>query len=136
MSHQSHRPRVLLADDNACVRAAVSRLLSPSCDVVGDAPDRATLLDATMQLRPDVILLDFSLPGGESPIELCRRLKTMAPEVDIVAFTAHNDGELRRLALEAGFSGFVCKLQPADDLLLTIQAVVNRAARPGGGDTA
>jgi len=120
------RPRVLLADDDAGVRTAISRLLSSSCDVVGCVPDSAELFEATMRLRPDVVLLDFSLPGGLNGIEACRRLKAMAPDVDVVAFTAYDDPELKRLVCEAGASGFVWKLQASDELIRTIRTLVDR----------
>jgi two-component system response regulator NreC len=113
--------RVLLADDDGAVRTAVTRLLSLSCDVVGSVSDGTTLVETAGQLRPDVVLLDFSLPGGESGLELCRRLKTMTPEVRVVVFTAHDSPELRRAALEAGAAAFVWKLQPVTDLLAAIQ---------------
>lgn len=115
---------MLIADDDAGVRNAVSRLLSLSCEVVGYAADIATVFEATMALRPQVVLLDFSLPGGLNGLEVCRRLKTMAPDVNVVIFTACNDPSLRQLAREAGASAFVWKLQPPDDLLLAIQAIV------------
>jgi DNA-binding NarL/FixJ family response regulator len=118
------RPRVLLADDDAAMRTALARLLSMSCDVVGSATDSAALFEAAADLRPDVVVLDFSLPGGLNGIEVCRRLKTIASEVHVVAFTGRDDADLRRLAREAGASGFVWKLQPPDDLLSTIHAVV------------
>ena len=120
------RPRVLLADDDARLRVAISRLLSLSCDVVGWAADSSTLFDVVLQLRPDVVVLDFSLPGGLNGIEVCRRLKTVAPEVGIVAFTASDGPEIRRLTLEAGAAAFVWKLQAPDDLCQTIQAVFER----------
>jgi DNA-binding NarL/FixJ family response regulator len=119
----SRRPRVLLADDDPTVRAAVSRLLSASCDVIGYAPDCATLFEAALQLRPDVVLLDFSLPGRLRGVEVCRRVKAIGPEASVVIFTGNDDAELRRLAYEAGASGFVWKLR-AEDLLQTIHAVV------------
>jgi len=120
------RPRVLLADDDAKLRIAIARFLSSSCDVVGWAADSLTLFDLVEQLRPDVVLLDFSLPGGLTAIEVCRRLKTVAPDVGLVAFTAHDDPEIRRLTLEAGASAFVWKFRASDDLLSTIQAVFER----------
>lgn len=122
------RPRVLVADDDAGVRTAISRLLSLSCDVVGCAFDSTTLLEATLRLRPDVVLLDFSLPGGVNGLEMCRRIKTIAPDVNVVAFTGTNDADLRRLAREAGASGFVWKLHAANELLPAIQAAVVRAS--------
>ena len=124
LSEQPQRPRVLLADDDDSVRIAVLRLLSPSCDVVGCVGDIATLFDAVADLRPDVVLLDFSLPGGLTGIEVCRRLKGIRPQMGVVPFTAHEDEELSRLALEAGASGYVWKLQATTDLLPAIRAAV------------
>ena len=123
MSLGRPRPRVLLADDDAGMHAAISRLISKSCDLVGCVGDTATLFKAVSDLRPDVVLLDFSLPGGLNPFEVCRRLK-MTPGVRIVAFTAHDDEEYRRIAGDAGASAFVWKMQAATDLVPTIYTVV------------
>jgi DNA-binding NarL/FixJ family response regulator len=130
------RPRVLIADDDAGMRTAVSRLLSPSCDVVGCAVDIATMFDASVQLRPDVVLLDLSLPGELNGFEACRRLRRMMPELKVVALTAHDDEDVRRGAYEAGCSAFVWKLQAPGELLSTIQAVVDGASRSTDSDTA
>ena len=124
ISDQLQRPRVLLADDDASVRIAVSRLLLPSCDVVGYVADTATLFDTAADLRPDVIVLDFSLAGGLNGIEVCRRLTRMRPAMSVVVFTAHNDEELSCRAFEAGASAYVWKLQAATDLLPAIRAAV------------
>ena len=135
MPQELKRPRVLIADDHAGVRMAVSRLLSPSCDVVGHAVDSATLLAATVQLRPDVVLLDLSLPGVNG-LDACRRLRRVTPRVKIVAFTAHDDEDIRRSAYEAGCSGFVWKLQAERELLGTLRAVLDDSSRYAEGDTA
>lgn len=119
------RPRVLLADDDAGIQTAVSRLLSPSCDVVGCVGDVSALFEAASRLRPDVVLLDFSLRGDVGGVELCRRLKTLAPAVKVIPFTGHDDEDLRRFAYEAGASGFVWKLRATEDLLATIFSVVD-----------
>jgi DNA-binding NarL/FixJ family response regulator len=126
------RPRVLLADDDAGIQTAVSRLLAPSCDVVGCVGDVSALFEAAARLRPDVVLLDFSLPGDVRGVELCRRLKTLAPEVKVVPFTGHDDEDTRRFAYEAGASGFVWKLRP-EDLLRTIHAVMDGMPPHGPG---
>jgi DNA-binding NarL/FixJ family response regulator len=130
------RPRVLIADDNAVVRTAVSRLLSPSCDVVACAVDIATLFDATVQLRPDVVLLDLSLPGELNGFEACRRLRRVTPEVKVVALTSHHDEDIRRGAYEAGCSGFVWKPRAPSELLSTILALVDGTSQSAEGDTA
>ena len=136
MPQEFKRPRVLIADDDAGVRTAVSRLLSMSCDVVGYAVDSATLLDVTVQLRADVVLLDLSLPGELNGLEACRRLQRMAPEVKVVVLTAHHDEQIRRAAYKAGCAGFVWKLQASDELLRTIHAVLDDTSRSAEGDLA
>jgi two-component system response regulator NreC len=133
LPQRPHRTRVLIADDDAGIRKAMTRLLSPDCDVVGSVGDIATLFDAMVQLRPDVLLLDFSLRGGLDAFEVCRRVKEMTPEVKIVALTAHDDADIRRGAYEAGFSGFVWKLRAPSDLLSTIQTVMDGRTRAEDG---
>lgn len=127
-------PRVLLADDDPGMPAAISRLLSKSCDLVGAVGDTTTLFKAVADLRPDVVLLDFSLPGGLNALEICRRLRAI-PGVRIIAFTAHDDEEYRRMALDAGASAFVWKLEAATDLVAAIHAVVDDTSRSPGADS-
>ena len=117
---------MLLADDDTSIQTAISRLLSASCEVVGGVADVQALFESVVGLRPDVVLLDFSLPGGLSGIEVCRHLKTLAPEVHVVAFTAANDGDVKEHAFAAGVSAYVWKLEAATDLLTTIHRIVDR----------
>ena len=131
MSDPPRRPRVLLADDDAGIRTAISRLLSHTCDLVASVSDVPTLFEAVVEFRPDVVLLDLSLRGGLDGFQVCRRIKTITPEVSVVAFTAHDDAQVRRLAYEAGASGYVWKLQAVSDLLSTIREVVERTPPPG-----
>ena len=129
------RPRILFADDHAGVRAAVSRLLSPSCDVVGHATDIPALLHTTAQLQPDVVLLDLSLPGHPGILEGCRRLKATSPQVSIIVFTALDDEDAKRATSETGASAFVSKRRAVHDLLATIERVLSHApVRPTSPD--
>ena len=113
---------MLIADDDEGICRAVSRLLSGSCDVVGCAVDVESVLDAVERLHPDVVLLDFSLPGSMTGLDLCRDLAA-STRVKIIAFTAFDDPDLRRMARAAGASGFLWKVQAASQLLDTISAV-------------
>jgi DNA-binding NarL/FixJ family response regulator len=125
MAQGSKRPRVLLADDHAGMQIAVRRLLSPSCDVVGCILDAASLIDAVAKLRPEVVLLDLSLPGGLRGFDVCELITSRTPEVKVVIFTGHDDANLESRAREAGASGYVWKLRATDQLLRTIHAVVD-----------
>src|SRR5262245_16027280 len=102
MVQGSRRPRVLLADDHPGMQAAVRRLLSPSCDVVGCVLDVASLLGSVEQLRPEVVLLDLSLPGDLQGFEICRLITSRTPDVKVVIFTGHDDANLKSRAREAG----------------------------------
>lgn len=125
MPQDPHRPRVLIADDDPRIRVAVSQLLSGACEIVGHVSDTAALLETTRQLRPDVVLLDFTLRGSITSLEACRQVVKATPEVKVVFFTAGDDEEFRAAALEAGASAFVWKMQAADLLLRTIHDVVD-----------
>jgi two-component system, OmpR family, response regulator MprA len=133
--HPAQRPRVLLADDDAAMRTAIPRLLSLSCEVVACVCDTEALFEAVGRLRPDVVLLDFSIPRGANGLEVVRRLKSTTPAVHVIVFTGRDDEQLKRLAYQAGASGYVWKLNAADDLLPTIQALVDRMP-PTDDDTA
>jgi len=126
------RPRVLIADDNAGIQSAVSELLASSCEIAGCVADTDELCDVTGKLRPDVVLLDLSLRGSMTALEVCRHITATTPEVRVVAFTAHNDDDVRAAAAKAGASGFVWKVQ-ADELLRTIQRVVDGSSGAAAG---
>src|SRR5262245_8781515 len=125
MAEGSQRPRVLLADDHDGMQIAVRRLLSASCDVVGCVPDSAALVDAVAQLRPQVVLLELSLPGDLQGFDICQLITSRTPDVKVVIFTGHDDANLESRAREAGASGYVWKLRATDQLLRTIHAVVD-----------
>jgi two-component system secretion response regulator SsrB len=108
-NEDARRLRVLIADDNARLVRAISRLLSLDHDVVGSVVNGSGLLEAARQLTPDVVVLDLSLGDGES-LEACRQLTQRNPAMKVIVFTAEDDLEVRRRAFEAGASAFVDKL--------------------------
>lgn len=124
VSVHSLRPRVLLVDDDERMRTAISRLISPECDIVGVVGDTATLFDAASRLRPDVVLLDLSLPGDLNGLDVCRRLTTSIPAIKVLIFTAHQDPEVKQAAREAGASGVVWKMHAATELVSAIRRVL------------
>jgi DNA-binding NarL/FixJ family response regulator len=114
------RPRVLLADDHDGLHAAITRLLAPFCDVLGGVRDGVALLDATRHLEPDVVVVDLWFPGLNG-LEICRALKSTAPYVKVIVFTAEDDDNLRANALAAGAFEYVLKIRAAVDLLPAIE---------------
>ncbi len=119
----SVRPRVLLADDDAGILHAFERLLTPSCEVVGQVTNLGALVDAVTRLQPDVIVIDLFMPTGNA-LEACRRLKEVVPQTKIVVVSAAYDASIRDEALRVGASAFVPKVRAAQDLLPAIQQAI------------
>jgi CheY-like chemotaxis protein len=125
MPEEQERRRVLLADDYAGMHRVLTRLLTPVADVVGHVYDGAALLDAVMQFRPDIVVLDMKMPGANG-LDACRQIKSSAPDVDVIVFTAADDACLRLRAFEAGASAFVVKFGVADGLVAAVQRTHRR----------
>ncbi len=114
------RIRVLLADDHEAMLDRVAGLLATDCDVVGTATDGQQALDAARELKPDVLVLDISMPVMTG-IETARRLKEAGSETRIVFLTVHDDPDFAREALEVGALGYVIKQRIASDLVAAIK---------------
>ena len=121
------RPRVILADDFEGLHAAIARLLSPICDVVGYTGDGLSVLDLAARLRPDVVVVDLHLPGLNG-LEVCRALNDHVPPIKGILLTAADDDATRASALAAGAVAYVLKMRITDDLLPAIE----RACRDSG----
>ena len=118
--------RVLIAEDHATVREGLKLILGAQSDieVVGDTGDGRTAVTLTQQLRPDIVLMDISMPGlnGQKATAL---LKECCPDVRVLALTRHQeDGYLQQM-LRSGASGYILKQSPPAELLHAIRAVAN-----------
>ena len=112
--------RVLLVDDNQAMLARAAAVLAATCVIVGQVQDGAAALVAAATLRPDVIVLDISMPEM-SGLEVAARLRIAGSRAAIVFLTVHNDTEVVEAALAAGGSGYVIKARLASDLLLAVR---------------
>jgi DNA-binding NarL/FixJ family response regulator len=120
MSEKLDRRRVLLADDYPGMHSALTRLLAPWCDVVGGIEDAVELLAAIARFRPDVVVLDLSMPGVNG-LQACRQIRNAQPDVNVIVCTAADEPWLAAKAVEAGASAFVLKCRIGDDLVRAIQ---------------
>ena len=111
--------RVILADNQARVRSALRLLLEYQRDVeiLGEAMDTTGLLDRVKVVRPDLLLLDWELPGLPAAT-LLPLLHDHCPDLRVIALSVRP--ESRKAALDAGSDAFVCKGDPPERLLMAI----------------
>lgn len=113
--------RLLLVDDNPDVLRQVIQLVPSEFEVVGTLPDGAGLSGAMAAHRPDIIVLDVTLPGL-SGIALARQLRNAGCPAKVVFLTVHSDPDYVRAALTAGAIGYVVKTRLSLDLVPALQA--------------
>jgi DNA-binding NarL/FixJ family response regulator len=117
--------RILLVDDHALVREGLVSLLDPQPDlqVVGQAGSMREAIALARSLRPDVILMDFTLPDGTGD-EATRLILSTLPETKIVFLTVHDDDERLIAAISAGAMGYLLKSVRSADLLSRLRDVI------------
>ena len=118
--------RVLLADDHAVMREGLSRLLEaePDIEVVGQAGDGEAAIELAAKLRPDVILMDMSMPNV-SGVAATRAIHKDFPDIRIVGLSMFEEKERAHASLDAGAVDYLTKSGPSSDLI----AAIRRAGR-------
>jgi len=117
------RISLLIADDHTLVLEGLRKLLENEFDLLGTAEDGHALLRAAAQLRPDVILLDISMPQLNG-IEACRQLVKLNPQAKVIFLTMHADAVYVEESLRAGGAGYLLKRSAASELTGAIHTVM------------
>ena len=117
------RVRILLADDHKGMRDRVVRLLESEFEVVGAMEDGNALLEAASKMKPDVCVIDISMPVI-SGIEAATQLRESGSTAKIIFLTVHDDPDFVQAALETGALGYVLKSRMASDLRSAIKGVM------------
>jgi DNA-binding NarL/FixJ family response regulator len=120
------KKRVLLVDDNSAVRSLVRRLfeLEPDFEISGEAENgRAMQSEKAENLKPDLIILDLSMPVMNG-LDAAPLLRKLLPNARIILFTVQEGREIERLARAAGANSLVSKHQAASGLILQAQALL------------
>jgi DNA-binding NarL/FixJ family response regulator len=118
------RTRILVADDHHVVLAGLKTLLrdDPSIEVIGEAGDGQSALRLAIELKPDVIVLDLSMPGMIG-LRVAQSLRVQAPRCHILILSVHEDRAYLRQLFETGVSGYVLKRSAPEELTAAIRAV-------------
>jgi DNA-binding NarL/FixJ family response regulator len=117
------RPRLLLADDHTLLLDGIRMLLEPEFELVGCVEDGQALLTAAMDCKPDVILLDISMPILNG-IDAAHQLKKILPSAKLIFVTMHADADFVTGAFRAGAAGYLLKRSAASELLTAIREVL------------
>jgi len=115
--------RVVLVDDHAMVRAGLEQLLVAAGDieVVGSVADGVTAVEHVRRSRPDVVLMDISLPGLDG-IRATAAIKAADPDIPVVMLTSFGDRVRVLAAVDAGAAGYILKEADPEDLLRAVRA--------------
>ncbi|MNW29863.1 Oxygen regulatory protein NreC [compost metagenome] len=117
--------RIVIADDHAIVRSGFSMILNfqEDMEVIGTAADGLEAYQITAKFKPDILIMDLSMPPGESGLIATGKIKEDFPETKILILTMHDDEDYLFHVLKNGASGYVLKNAPDEELLLAIRTI-------------
>ena len=125
-SHAAARKRfkILIADDHEAVRRGLrSAVVAAGWELCGEAIHGKEAVEKVEQLKPDLIILDLSMPVMNG-LDAAREIRKKAPSVKIVGFTMHESAQVREQTAMIGFHGLAAKSAPLGNLLATVKSVL------------
>jgi DNA-binding NarL/FixJ family response regulator len=126
------QPRVLIVDDHPLTRDALATLLAGNdFDVVGQASDGQEAIDVAGKLRPQLVLLDLSMPGLDG-LSALPGLRAAVPDAEVIVLTASGTEENLLAAIRAGAAGYLLKSEPPDKIVAFLRGVVRGEAALSG----
>jgi DNA-binding NarL/FixJ family response regulator len=124
-SAQANPVRILIADDHELMRRGLRSILAtrPDWEVCGEAVDGSDAIEKTKLLRPDILVLDISMPQLNG-LEVTRAIRRDFPGTQVVILSQYEESEMRPYALEAGARGYVSKAEASRQLLAAIETLI------------
>ncbi len=119
--------RVLVVDDHPIVREGMALLINrePDLAVCADAEESNAALEAIDSLRPDLAIVDISLPGRDG-LELLKMIRAKDPQMPVLILSMHGETTYAERALRAGANGYIMKQEATDKVLVAIRRILNR----------
>ncbi len=116
--------KVLLADDHSIVREGLRRVLEDSNEikVIAEASDGETAFDEAMAKKPDVAVIDISMPGMDG-LEVVTRMNSYCPDIPVLILTMHDEEQYVIRAIEAGAMGYVTKQSAPEQLVAAVKRI-------------
>lgn len=117
--------RLLIVDDHAVVRSGLALLLhgKQGMIVIGEASEGDEAIAFALSNKPDVVLMDLSMPHGKDGLTATKELKQKLPDTSVLILSMHDDDEYLFRAIHAGASGYILKNAPHEELLAAIACV-------------
>lgn len=119
--------RILIVDDHEILREGLKSLLArvrPDWEICGEGSDGKQAIQLAQELKPDLIILDITMPGM-SGLEASSRMRKMGINIPVLIFTTHYSEILGEESRQAGAQGYVVKSQAAHNLVLAIDAILS-----------
>ena len=119
--------RVFVVDDHPIVRQGLALLIDQEPDLVvcGAAEEAHSALRAIASLRPDILILDISLPGSDG-IDLLKTIRATDPDIPILVLSMHAESVYAERALRAGANGYIMKQEATDNVLVALRRLLRR----------
>lgn len=117
--------RTLIVDDHAVVRSGLMMLLNGknNIEIIGEASEGDEAIQKALTLKPDVVLMDLSMPHGKGGLAATAELKKQLPDTSVLILTMHDDEEYLFRAIHAGAAGYILKSAPHEELITAIQSI-------------
>jgi two-component system response regulator NreC len=117
-------PKILLVDDHAIVRKGIRELLDSRWEICGEADNGEEAVQKALELKPDLILMDISMPRVNG-IEATKRIRKLSLPAKIIILSMHDSGEIAQFAKEAGADACLVKTCVIEDLLTAITTLLS-----------
>ncbi|HJX89344.1 MAG TPA: response regulator transcription factor [Pyrinomonadaceae bacterium] len=119
------KARILLADTQMLLMDALAKVLEPEFEVVGKVPDGRALLKAAVDLKPDIVVLDISMPRLNG-LDAGRRLKETSPAIKLIYLATNQDADIIDATFRMGATAYLLKNCNASDLLNAVRGALLR----------